>query len=141
MRYIPVPTGNSDSAVFSQCRYSVYPCTYRELISALVSAIFATGISLYLQGTQREPNPHWLINRYIPVPTGNSAGGLPALITLPVYPCTYRELLHFDFILIETNGISLYLQGTLLSPDSHRCHVRYIPVPTGNSNGFTEIFL
>ena len=72
MRYIPVPTGNSNIRQMLKTGRAVYPCTYRELYKQLVMLF----INL----------------RYIPVPTGNSIVNIIYGIFVAVYPCTYREL-------------------------------------------------
>ena len=50
-RFIPVYTGNSAVFLIVYFSCTVYPCVYRELISALDNAIYATGLSLCIQGT------------------------------------------------------------------------------------------
>ena len=99
------------------------------------------GISLYLQGTLIFFLLFMLIDRYIPVPTGNSQPENRIKHKIRVYPCTYRELKWGIRTINWGRGISLYLQGTL----DHECIgiylPRYIPVPTGNSvvsNTITE---
>ena len=117
----------------SEGEYSVYPCTYRELSHKVPNIVLSFGISLYLQGTQPGRKIALPLDRYIPVPTGNSKWYAGPVFVKTVYPCTYRELFSSCFIPLCNTGISLYLQGTLLnSPCSHLCQ-RYIPVPTGNS--------
>ena len=114
LRYIPVPTGNSNCNLFGRNAQPVYPCTYRELLKDHDLIELFNGISLYLQGTHLH---FWIVGihfRYIPVPTGNSAGTLHTAWAWTVYPCTYRELA----VLIK----------------QQRNSIRYIPVPTGNSN-------
>ena len=90
-------------------------------------------ISLYLQGTPLEQSFCVLVNRYIPVPTGNSIFLAILLSNFAVYPCTYRELVKCRLGRRDDNGISLYLQGTRLLPFYYLLNSRYIPVPTGNS--------
>ena len=76
--------------------------------------------------------------RYIPVPTGNALESVLKNEPLSVYPCTYRELNLKYADLKYSDGISLYLQGTLkfLLPPSW--DHRYIPVPTGNSDIYNK---
>ena len=112
MRYIPVPTGNSIFIVFNKTIYAVYPCTYRELIKSLNINVSFCGISLYLQGTLEINCEDLNYRRYIPVPTGNSVECLLTGYSIPVYPCTYRELQLLLVLLFGSVGISLYLQGT-----------------------------
>ena len=94
------------------------------------------GISLYLQGTLIFFINKIIIYRYIPVPTGNSKSDHETVISLPVYPCTYRELFKFNHREPLQNGISLYLQGTHVQACYELLYPRYIPVPTGNSKSF-----
>ena len=111
----------------------VYPCTYRELNSGESGLVPLGGISLYLQGTHLLMSLQGTINRYIPVPTGNSQFQQKGKTIKSVYPCTYREL---PWNMLKTwinSGISLYLQGTHMMHHYWHYRHRYIPVPTGNS--------
>ena len=94
-RYIPVPTGNSGIKKCRSLQYTVYPCTYRELILNPHTLEITDGISLYLQGTPENVYGDRSIFRYIPVPTGNSQDTTALVHARPVYPCTYRELKRF----------------------------------------------
>ena len=71
--------------------------------------------------------------RYIPVPTGNSMDRIMAALRKAVYPCTYRELTAETIKGLDAGGISLYLQGTPVTHYLPPNRLRYIPVPTGNS--------
>ena len=73
------------------------------------------------------------IERYIPVPTGNSPANNMSCSGISVYPCTYRELATSDSQYYGNSGISLYLQGTPKDIPAIKEILRYIPVPTGNS--------
>ena len=112
---------------------AVYPCTYRELYSFSSPYGLVHGISLYLQGTLRLSKLSCHVNRYIPVPTGNSDATSTSLAEDAVYPCTYRELFISCDKSADGSGISLYLQGTLQESVLLKGIYRYIPVPTGNS--------
>ena len=112
----------------------VYPCTYRELWSVRSIGWRTSGISLYLQGTPCPLDLIWAIWRYIPVPTGNSCQKDIFNLLITVYPCTYRELYLFVYSAQFAHGISLYLQGTRELSWAMVKLLRYIPVPTGNSN-------
>ena len=92
IRYIPVPTGNSDIKISLFLYFAVYPCTYRELFLVIFVGVFSCGISLYLQGTPRHASASVIFKRYIPVPTGNSIILILVKFIRSVYPCTYREL-------------------------------------------------
>ena len=111
-RYIPVPTGNSHSTGNLSSSVPVYPCTYRELADNFITIETNSGISLYLQGTLLSGIRKTCVDRYIPVPTGNSYSDNRKLLMPPVYPCTYRELTYIFLSRSNKNGISLYLQGT-----------------------------
>ena len=132
-RYIPVPTGNSNSLKTISEIFSVYPCTYRELPRHRACSRYITGISLYLQGTLPLWNSNCVPRRYIPVPTGNSEQQIRTKILVSVYPCTYRELICTPRDVGLTYGISLYLQGTRHWQLKLLHWERSIPVPTGNS--------
>ena len=132
-RYIPVPTGNSTLNRTLVTGLTVYPCTYRELAIFGVAVMNKCGISLYLQGTPHESIIECLHYRYIPVPTGNSRCWHDKAVSIPVYPCTYRELSQIGHTVIRPFGISLYLQGTHVLAKIIDDAGRYIPVPTGNS--------
>ena len=93
----------------------------------------ANGISLYLQGTQLFYHCLCIRCRYIPVPTGNSSVCVCVFKSMPVYPCTYRELSQCVVMDSLERGISLYLQGTHTFLSLSGWSPRYIPVPTGNS--------
>ena len=132
-RYIPVPTGNSHSTGNLSSSVPVYPCTYRELADNFITIETNSGISLYLQGTLLSGIRKTCVDRYIPVPTGNSHIYFLADQIKTVYPCTYRELNPATKAGRVNAGISLYLQGTQISDSITVWQMRYIPVPTGNS--------
>ena len=133
IRYIPVPTGNaSNEELFSES-FAVYPCTYRERRSFYFRRARATGISLYLQGTQCFFVAMIKFARYIPVPTGNAKFIRKTVGGFTVYPCTYRERANESIYEKTDVGISLYLQGTLMQFSNCLTKSRYIPVPTGNA--------
>ena len=138
MRYIPVPTGNSPPSSPYVIVISVYPCTYRELPDLIEPADSYVGISLYLQGTLLNKTIYTLCKRYIPVPTGNSSSDSNSGTIFAVYPCTYRELSNHKSTHRVSDGISLYLQGTLDNKTLHISEFRYIPVPTGNSKNIWQ---
>ena len=50
-RFIPVYTGNTYGMSSKNCLKSVYPCVYREHVLDVVIFIYATGLSLCIQGT------------------------------------------------------------------------------------------
>ena len=132
-RYIPVPIGNSISLTREYENNSVYPCTYRERFRKCIKKWTFIGISLYLQGTRANKWCAWWVRRYIPVPTGNAEVFTFGEREPLVYPCTYRELTPPIARITTPVGISLYLQGTQMPILLLYQHLRYIPVPTGNS--------
>ena len=72
--------------------------------------------------------------------TGNTGSGNNLEITLPVYPCVYRE--HFTWLKnkIRQFGLSLCIQGTRFCRHFGRQSQRFIPVYTGNTNGCLQLF-
>ena len=92
---------------------TVYPCTYREHTYAL--AVLP------------------LLQRFIPVHTGNTHLYPSYSCSVSVYPCAYRE--HRDHRIIPgtVHGLSLCIQGTLISEDFLFLYLRFIPVHTGNT--------
>ena len=118
IRYIPVPTGNACAILSPNKITAVYPCTHRERCGLHRVVTSSPGISLYLQGTPAIKSRLPAIDRYIPVPTGNSNTLTWKLSISSVYPCTYRELFSTKILYVIVSGISLYLQGTLLIPSS-----------------------
>ena len=119
---------------FSSRHIPVYPCTHRERAIANNRIRRATGISLYLQGTQRRDRRAIRACRYIPVPTGNACSSLLIFALTTVYPCTYREREKNDLTPVHIPGISLYPQGTPEAIIFEKSCIRYIPVPTGNAH-------
>ena len=92
MRFIPVYTGNT-----SGFRYNI---------------VFITGLSLCIQGTHLWAQEFELKWRFIPVYTGNTGSGNNLEITLPVYPCVYREHANEFLAASLEGGLSLCIQGT-----------------------------
>ena len=92
---------------------TVYPCTYREHTYAL--AVLP------------------LLQRFIPVHTGNTHLYPSYSCSVSVYPCAYRE--HRDHRIIPgtVHGLSLCIQGTLALTFPFIGWVRFIPVHTGNT--------
>ena len=92
---------------------SVYPCVYREHISAISNFSSDAG--------------------FIPVYTGNTKFQMKQLNSTTVYPCVYREHKTKQRHVTPRTGLSLCIQGTLSwSGISNTC-ARFIPVYTGNT--------
>ena len=91
------------------------------------------GLSLCIQGTQMEIYSLLKDSRFIPVYTGNSCASAKDCNAEPVYPCVYRELMAEDVNYINSDGLSLCIQGTLNKTIFFSYHIRFIPVYTGNS--------
>ena len=91
------------------------------------------GLSLCIQGTLWSFT--FMINypRFIPVYTGNTMGWRVKFDLSPVYPCVYREHVYFSMSVKKAHGLSLCIQGTLVSGLAKHEIVRFIPVYTGNT--------
>ena len=92
---------------------TVYPCTYREHTYAL--AVLP------------------LLQRFIPVHTGNTQSPSNLYYRGSVYPCAYREHWVVCMHPMAGVGLSLCIQGTLISEDFLFLYLRFIPVHTGNT--------
>ena len=84
-------TGNTFNFLLTIAIESVYPCVYREHNEPQCKHANATGLSLCIQGTQRDYKIYYRIKRFIPVYTGNTQSGLEFDGRYAVYPCVYRE--------------------------------------------------
>ena len=73
-----------------------------------------------------------LIQRFIPVHTGNIRPSSKWHSILPVYPCAYREHNFISGAVEYFFGLSLCIQGTSEIARDFRKWVRFIPVHTGN---------
>ena len=93
--------------------YSVYPCAYREHSNKILIFDYLVGLSLCIQGTRTCIGRCSLINRFIPVHTGNTFACFLINYSKPVYPCAYREHLFIYNAVICYSGLSLCIQGTL----------------------------
>ena len=94
-RFIPVYTGNSGVAGAAIDPVTVYPCVYRELWEPRIKLD--------------------AVERFIPVYTGNSIVNSIFLGAPSVYPCVYRELHSALSDSYNRHGLSLCIQGTLIS--------------------------
>ena len=72
VRFIPVCTGNTNFTGRSTGNNSVYPCVYREHSFNRLTSRMACGLSLCIQGTQKNDNNRQTECRFIPVYTGNT---------------------------------------------------------------------
>ena len=111
-RFIPVHTGNIWLSNWFLFWVTVYPCAYREHSMLSVNGDKSV--------------------RFIPVHTGNIIRAGTTRDGKPVYPCAYREHGHQPQCLIYAPGLSLCIQGTLLSWSPNCRRWRFIPVHTGN---------
>ena len=112
MRFIPVHTGNTTDPLCRTIRSSVYPCAYREHNTDEILSVFVNGLSLCIQGTLRSHSGNQLLNRFIPVHTGNTNRRPQEDVRKPVYPCAYREHKNIYVRSIQKYGLSLCIQGT-----------------------------
>ena len=97
-RFIPVYTGNtlSEYSLFNSS--PVYPCVYREHIFILFCNANSAGLSLCIQGTQFKLVRLIICRRFIPVYTGNTHGLVISIVSVPVYPCVYREHSNYNIL-------------------------------------------
>ena len=113
---------------------------YRELVCLIGYTVRVAGLSLCVQGTPNTKINLFIIVRFIPVCTGNTAGFLDELINFPVYPCAYRELSASRTLSRIICGLSLCIQGTPHYTDPELVRCRFIPVHTGNTIAANLIF-
>ena len=111
-RFIPVHTGNISVIWWYWIYRAVYPCAYREHVSANIWIVPSWGLSLCIQGTCIKSNTQIWWNRFIPVHTGNISKHIQTFDVSTVYPCAYRE--HAGHA------------------EHNRLLARFIPVHTGN---------
>ena len=114
----------------------IYPCAYREHFLKIPFIEFVLGLSLCIQGTQPHSQHLSAQYRFIPVHTGNTKPYSMIPATSSVYPCAYREHWLMEQILFCRRGLSLCIQGTPASVQYFVSRWRFIPVHTGNTNGF-----
>ena len=72
------------------------------------------------------------LRRFIPVHTGNIQVLILDLLNGAVYPCAYREHSGSNSRSPKWCGLSLCIQGTLISNGISSLFLRFIPVHTGN---------
>ena len=65
--------------------------------------------------------------------TGNTIQRYSLWRCRPVYPCVYREHCVLLALVINLNGLSLCIQGTLIDDIHYQYPRRFIPVYTGNA--------
>ena len=106
-------TGNTAKLVRIVTKNTVYPCVYREHARVRLSGWRLPGLSLCIQGTQRDNQQLTYAHQ--------------------VYPCVYREHLCVRAVLVMMAGLSLCIQGTLIWQGGHAKKTRFIPVYTGNT--------
>ena len=100
-RFIPVYTGNTTTASNDPICWAVYPCVYREHLLGLALILFGCGLSLCIQGTQRQRPANNLFLRFIPVYTGNTLLVMSVWCISTVYPCVYREHPYYNLLFIN----------------------------------------
>ena len=111
-RFIPECTGNTCISQRDIAIGSVYPCVYREHITATGVTLSTRGLSLCIQGTRITHEQFFNQERFIPVHTGNTYCTNNREQTRAVYPCAYREHPKRLFSLPFQYGLSLCIQGT-----------------------------
>ena len=134
-------TGNIKSLPICTRLSSVYPCVYREHIIYSLLCLPENGLSLCVQGTLININNNVFIIRFIPVCTGNTLFILSSSFLASVYPCVYREHSWCKGFWMNIYGLSLCVQGTLFNNILTVQHLRFIPVCTGNTAVWFNIYL
>ena len=77
---------------------------------------------------------HWIVGRrFIPVYTGNTLSNDWIIWGGTVYPCVYREHVFIFIPMPLLPGLSLCIQGTLITASRSNRFQRFIPVYTGNT--------
>ena len=108
------------------------PCVYREHNSYPEEENPLIGLSLCIQGTPSCAHSRTSCNRFIPVHTGNTVLVSSRATRPAVYPCAYREHAIRFWILANSAGLSLCIQGTYDQTNTKLYEDRFIPVHTGN---------
>ncbi len=135
-RFIPVLTGNTPVTDCQTCISTVYPRTYGEhSLGRLLSRIVG-GLSPYLRGTLTQLTQQGRNDRFIPVLTGNTFYRLECRSVRSVYPRTYGEHEASKVAMQAIFGLSPYLRGTLFYQLITIIKSRFIPVLTGNTDGY-----
>ncbi len=118
IRFIPTPVGNTSAASRRCASGPVHPHARGEHLRRSHWKPAVTGSSPRPWGTQREPFPAELVDRFIPTPVGNTGTKSPTIIA--------------------SNGSSPRPWGTpaLLMPSSATS--RFIPTPVGNTSSRDE---
>ena len=112
----------------------VYPCVYREHAKSKPCTLNHCGLSLCIQGTQKNHTDGAINPRFIPVYTGNTGRDAGVSRAAPVYPCVYREHCWLPKFIFFNCGLSLCIQGTLCIIVYLHLIKRFIPVYTGNTS-------
>ena len=111
-RFIPVYTGNMPFPQLALMSKTVYPCVYREHVTARRLGVLSTGLSLCIQGTLSYFHYRQNTVRFIPVYTGNIGAVEMVIKQRSVYPCVYREHCIGKSNPTNVRGLSLCIQGT-----------------------------
>ena len=127
-------TGNTQYVSLNDLLKPVYPCAYREHETIHIILKILSGLSLCIQGTQTPFLVEIMDVRFIPVHTGNTLYLIYPLTHKTVYPCAYREHIHYTIIHVQKIGLSLCIQGTLSQTLITAHTTRFIPVHTGNTD-------
>ncbi len=112
-RFIPVHTGNTHQENQESSYTAVHPRTYGEHLSSFKIVHGNNGSSPYIRGTLRNVNEYFGLNRFIPVHTGNTADVSLKNSLISVHPRTYGEHDFNKLGILNTNGSSPYIRGTL----------------------------
>ena len=126
-------TGNTHAIHSRNPCVAVYPCVYREHSHPDEIVNPLSGLSLCIQGTRLVGLYQPAYRRFIPVHTGDIVFASSFICLVTVYPCAYREHRSHPIIPPIRYGLSLCIQGTLLTVNTLFFISRFIPVHTGNT--------
>ena len=113
VRFIPVGTGNTSTLDKRLSRTAVHPRGHGEHSASLHTRRIRSGSSPWARGTHDGTLDAALVNRFIPVGTGNTASGRQTGRKTTVHPRGHGEharLLHHG---ISCGGSSPWARGTL----------------------------
>ena len=132
-RFIPVGTGNTPFYNPVHSLTSVHPRGHGEHIGVMSDPTGEDGSSPWARGTHDGTLDAALVNRFIPVGTGNTASGRQTGRKTTVHPRGHGEharLLHHG---ISCGGSSPWARGTQGQNATVPSLARFIPVGTGNT--------
>ena len=131
-RFIPAPAGNRSELILRLPRSSVHPRACGEQPMGSIISRDWTGSSPRLRGTAGTVPAHYLDDRFIPAPAGNSQFRESLIRHRSVHPRACGEQRRQDRCCRGCFGSSPRLRGTdRVSTGRNHSH-RFIPAPAGN---------